>query len=99
MRGSAQVQKALECISRLEAENQRLQAENEHLNEKFVIWAYNAYVRGLGEKELNRSLPEIDRRQTQVVVAAKSSIASLRNEVRHAFKFSRSIFCFSFSRS
>ncbi len=67
-RGSAQVQKALERIARLEAENQRLTAENGRLLEQFARWAFNAYVRGLGEAELNRSLPEIDRRQTPVLV-------------------------------
>lgn len=68
VRGSVQLQKALERISRLEAENQRLQAENERLLEQFARWAFNAYVRGIGEKELNRPLPEIDRRQTPVLV-------------------------------
>jgi hypothetical protein len=68
VRGSVQVQKALERISRLEAENQRLQIENERLLEQFARWAFNAYVRGIGESELNRPLPEIDRRQTPVLV-------------------------------
>ncbi len=67
VRGSLQVQKALERISRLEAENQRLHAENERLLEQFARWAFNAYVRGIGESELNRPLPEIDRRQTPVL--------------------------------
>jgi hypothetical protein len=52
----------------LEAENQRLQTENDRLLEQFARWAFNAYVRGLGEAELNRPLPEIDRRQTPVLV-------------------------------
>jgi hypothetical protein len=68
VRGSAQLQKALERIARLEAENQRLQRENDRLLEQFARWAFNAYVRGLGEAELNRPLPEIDRRQTPVLV-------------------------------
>ena len=67
-RGSVQLQKAMERMARLEAENQRLRAESDLLNEKFVVWAYNAYVHGLGEKELNRSLPEIDRRQSPMLV-------------------------------
>jgi hypothetical protein len=70
IRGSIQVQKALERISRLEAENQRLLAENECLNKKFVRWAFNAYVRGMGETDLNRPLPQIDRRQTPVLVSS-----------------------------
>ena len=68
VRGSAQLQKALERNSRLEAENQRLQAENERLLEQFARWAFNAYVRGIGQKELGPPLPEIDRRQTPVLV-------------------------------
>ena len=71
--GSIQVQKALERISRLEAENQRLLAENECLNEKFVRWAFNAYVRGMGETDLNRPLPQIDRRQTPVLVSSSKA--------------------------
>jgi len=73
VRRSAQVQKALERISRLEAENQRLQAENERLLEQFARWAFNAYVRGIGESELNRPLPDIDRRQTPVLVRSAGS--------------------------
>jgi hypothetical protein len=68
VRGSAQLQKALERISRLEAENQRIRAENERFLEQFAVWAFNAYVHGIGESELNRPLPEIDRRQTPVLV-------------------------------
>jgi hypothetical protein len=70
LRGSAQLQKALERISRLEAENQRLQTENDRLLEQFARWSFNAYVHGLGETQLNRSLPEIDRRQTPVLVSS-----------------------------
>jgi hypothetical protein len=72
-RGSAQLQKALERISRLEAENQRFQAENDLLLEQFARWAFNAYVRGIGEAELNRPLPEIDRRQTPVLIKSAPS--------------------------
>ena len=67
-RGSVQIQKAMERIARLEAENQRIQKENELLLEQFARWSYNAYVHGLGEADLNRPLPEIDRRQTPVLV-------------------------------
>jgi hypothetical protein len=72
-RGSAQLQKAIERISRLEAENQRLLAENDRLLEQFARWAFNAYVRGIGENELNRPLPEIDRRQTPVLVPSHAT--------------------------
>ena len=73
VRGSAQIQKALERIAKLEAENQRLQTENDRLLEQFARWAFNAYVRGVGEAELNRPLPEIDRRQTPVLVHSAAS--------------------------
>jgi hypothetical protein len=71
-RGSLQIQKALERISRLEAENQRLQGENDRLLEQFARWAFNAYVRGIPENELNRPLPEIDRRPTPMLVHSSS---------------------------
>lgn len=70
--GSIQVQKALERIARLEAENQRLLVENERLNEKFVRWAFNAYVRGMGETDLDRPLPQINRQQTPVLVPSSN---------------------------
>jgi hypothetical protein len=73
VRGSAQLQKALERIARLEAENERLITENDRLLEQFARWAFNAYVRGIGEAELNRPLPEIDRRQTPVLVHSAAS--------------------------
>ena len=66
--GSVKVQKALERIARLENEKERLQRENDLLLEQFARWSYNAYVRGLGEADLNRPLPEIDRRRTPVLV-------------------------------
>lgn len=69
-RGSVQIQKATERIGRLEAENQRLQAENERLLEQFARWAFNTYVHGIEESELNRPLPEIDRRRTPVLVSS-----------------------------
>jgi hypothetical protein len=71
--GSIQIQKALERISRLEAENQRLLLENERLNEKFVRWAFNAYVKGMAEPDLDRPLPQIDRRQTPVLVPSSKT--------------------------
>lgn len=68
MRGSVQLQKALERIVRLEFENERLKSENDNLLEQFARWAFNAYVRGIGEAELNRPLPEIDRKRTPTLV-------------------------------
>jgi hypothetical protein len=52
-------------ISRLEAENQRLQQENDRLLEQFVRWAYNAHTRGVSEAFLNQALPFVDRGATK----------------------------------
>lgn len=52
-------------IDRLEAENSRLQLENERLLEQFVRWAYNAHLRGLDKNFLNNPLPIVDRAQTK----------------------------------
>lgn len=58
------VQTALDRIARLTAENERLQMENSRLLEQFVVWQYNAHVRGLTAAQLNAPLPAIDRGQT-----------------------------------
>jgi len=52
---------AADRITRLERENERLTQENSQLLEQFVVWQYNAYTRGLTDKDLNRPLPSIDR--------------------------------------
>lgn len=52
-------------IARLEAENDRLKRENHNLLEQFVRWQYNAYVRGLTDKDLNKPLPGIDLGNTE----------------------------------
>lgn len=62
---SVELQKALERISRLESENNRLKNENEALLAQFVRWAYNAHSKGLSLEFLNMSLPDIDRRATK----------------------------------
>jgi len=51
-------------IERLERENERLKRENNELLQQFVTWQYNAHIRGLSDIDLNRSLPGIDRGQT-----------------------------------
>ena len=58
---SPELQKALERIARLEAENKRLESENNQLLEQFVRWAYNAYTRGLDSQFLNQPLPPVNR--------------------------------------
>jgi len=40
----------MERLERLAAENARLQAENGHLLEQFMTWAYNAYLKGLSKE-------------------------------------------------
>ncbi len=59
-----ELQIALERIVKLEAENKRLESENNHLLEQFARWAYNAHTRGLDNNFLNRPLPSINRGQT-----------------------------------
>jgi len=54
-----------ERIVRLEAENGRLRRENEGLMGQFVIWQYNAHLKGMSEAELNCPLPEVDLGLTQ----------------------------------
>lgn len=55
---------AIERIARLERENERLKRENRELLQQFVVWQYNAHIHGLGERELGKALPKIDRGQT-----------------------------------
>jgi hypothetical protein len=56
---------ASERIARLENENQRLKREQSALLNQFVVWQYNAHVRGLTNVDLNRPLPTIDRGKTE----------------------------------
>lgn len=67
---SPQLQAALDRISRLEAENRRIESENNQLLEQFARWAYNAHTRGLDHDFLNRPLPPINRGQTKVLKKA-----------------------------
>jgi hypothetical protein len=62
---SPQLQIALDRIARLEAENSRLESENNKLLEQYARWAYNAYTRGLDHDFLNRALPPVNRGQTR----------------------------------
>ena len=62
---SPQLQVALDRIARLEAENRRLESENNQLLEQFARWAYNAHTRGLDSGFLNCALPSVNRGQTQ----------------------------------
>lgn len=51
------IQIAVQRISRLEAENAQIKAENRALLEQFVRWQYNAYKAGISGDRLNQSLP------------------------------------------
>jgi hypothetical protein len=52
----------LQKLQKIEAENMRLKQENINLLEQFSRWAYNAYSKGITIEELNKNLPNIDRR-------------------------------------
>jgi hypothetical protein len=62
---TVEVEKLLERLNRLSAENTRLKMENERFSEQFAVWAYNAHSRGIPEAFLSRPLPAIDREQTR----------------------------------
>jgi len=55
---------AADRIARLQNENARLSRENTALLEQFVVWQYNAYVKGMTQAELSRPLPKVDRAVT-----------------------------------
>lgn len=59
---SIELQIALDRITKLKAENQRLESENNKLLEQFSRWAYNSYSRGLDIDFLNQELPLIHRK-------------------------------------
>jgi hypothetical protein len=61
----------LQRNARLEAEVERLKIENQRLLEQFLVWAYNAYRRGLDIEYLNMPLPRVDRDQTKLPDAEK----------------------------
>ena len=61
---SVEVQVLQQRYARLEAENARLKAENEHLLEQFVVWAYNAHTRNLDKNFLSQPLPDVNRDPT-----------------------------------
>jgi hypothetical protein len=77
---SLELRVALDRVARLEAENQRLAAENNALLEQFARWAYNAHTRNLTNEFLNNPLPVVDRERSKEprlvrkpIVVSKSS--------------------------
>jgi len=63
----------LERIARLEAENQRLQDENDRFLAQFVRCAHNAYLHGIDKHTLDRELPPIDRERTRTALERKKT--------------------------
>lgn len=63
---SLDLQKAIERIDRLEAENMRLNAEKDRLLEQFVRWLKNASDAGVSPERLNKPLTKPDREATVV---------------------------------
>ena len=55
---------AAERIARLEMENERLKRESATLLQQFIVWQYNAHIHGISDRELNKTLPTIDRGRT-----------------------------------
>jgi hypothetical protein len=51
---------AIQRIARLTIENDRFKRENDKLLEQFVVWQYNASIKGLSDLDLNNALPAID---------------------------------------
>lgn len=62
---SPELQAAQQRIDRLEAENERLNRENNNLLEQFVRWTYNAGRRGLDGAFLSSPLPPVNRDRTK----------------------------------
>ena len=58
------LQAALEQAGRLNAKNERLEAENQLLLEQFVMWATNAERKGVTIAMLNAPLPKPERDRT-----------------------------------
>lgn len=65
---SQELDAALQRIEVLEAQNLRLQAENDRFLDQFVRWAHNAYTRGIDKDFLDQPLPTVHRDQTKVTM-------------------------------
>lgn len=62
---SPEMRLLMERLARRDAEVERLKGENQRLMEQFVVWLYNAQIRGIGQAELGRPLSRVDRGQTK----------------------------------
>lgn len=70
---SPEMQTAMQRISRLEAENERLKIENNTLLNQFIRWAHNAHSRGLDQAFLNNPLPSNSRKRSDKPYLVKVS--------------------------
>jgi hypothetical protein len=66
---SQEMRLLMQHLARRDAEVERLKAENQRLMEQFVVWLYNAQIRGIGQAELGRSMPRVDRGQTKATLS------------------------------
>lgn len=53
-----------------------LQAENQRLFERHVVWVYNAQVRGISEADWDRPLPPVHRGQTKIELRVSNNSQS-----------------------
>lgn len=60
-------------LAQLLAENAGLQVQLDAMRDKFVVWAYNAYAKGLSEAELSRPLPDVDRDRTDELKSLRTA--------------------------
>lgn len=70
---SPEMRLLMERLARRDAEVERLKGENQRLMEQFVVWLYNAQIRGVGQAELDRPLPRVDRGQTKAELRVVSN--------------------------
>lgn len=63
---SSEVAALIQKVKRIEAENERLNFENERLLAQFARWAYNAHSKGVTKEMLDKPLTPVDRGKTKV---------------------------------
>lgn len=63
---SSEVALLIQKVKRLEAENNRLNFENEVLLAQFARWTYNAHSKGVTKEMLNKPLTPVNRDKTIV---------------------------------
>ncbi len=68
---SARAQATMERETNYKRRISSLEEEVALYREKFVLWSYNAYARGLSEKLFERDLPVIDRARSKRTVSKR----------------------------